>query len=155
MDLIFDHDDPAAVCLMNNQLIGGLKLDAVAIASEPRHQIGASFDNARPTGIVVQNLDLVDGEHFFDIVTDDVVYVYPEGDSIYIQNGLRPLYQKDRSIHIQDQLESSSSLDRRFFSQRAWESVKERKTMDAEGSRPSEWVTTVESDEETMLRRFE
>ena len=56
MDFIFDDHDPAAVCFMGNQLIGGLQLDVVAIASESRHQVGASLDNARPAGKVVQNL---------------------------------------------------------------------------------------------------
>ncbi len=80
--------------------------------------------------------------------------LYREGDSIYIQNGLHPLYRKDRSIYIQDQLESSGPLDRPFFSERAWESVRERKTMNAEGSELSEWVTAVGSIEQTILRRF-
>jgi hypothetical protein len=39
MDLIFDDDDTAVVCLVGNQLIGRLKLDVVAIASELGHQI--------------------------------------------------------------------------------------------------------------------
>ena len=56
MDLIFDDDDTAVVCLMDNQLIGRLKLDVVAIAPELGHQIGAPLDNARPTSDVVQNL---------------------------------------------------------------------------------------------------
>jgi hypothetical protein len=39
MDLIFDDDDTAVVRLVGNQLIGRLKLDVVAIASELGHQI--------------------------------------------------------------------------------------------------------------------
>jgi len=65
MDFIFDDEDTAVVYLVGNQLIGRLKLDAVAIASELGHQIGAPLDNARPTGKVVE--DLVD-----DVVSDDV-----------------------------------------------------------------------------------
>ena len=64
MNLIFD-DDTAIVCLVDNQLIGGLKLDVVAIAPELDHQIGAPLDNARPTSDVVE--DLVG-----DVVGDDV-----------------------------------------------------------------------------------
>ena len=65
MDLIFDDNDAAVVCFVDNQLIGGLKLDVVAIAPELDHQIGAPLDNARPTSDVVE--DLVD-----DVVGDDV-----------------------------------------------------------------------------------
>ena len=65
MDLIFDDDDIAVACLVSNQFIGRSKLDVVAIAPEPGHQIGAPLDNARPTGEVVE--DLVD-----DFVSDDV-----------------------------------------------------------------------------------
>jgi hypothetical protein len=64
MNLIFE-DDTAIVCLVDNQLIGGLKLDVVAIAPELGHQIRAPADNARPTSDVVE--DLVD-----DVVGDDV-----------------------------------------------------------------------------------
>ena len=65
MDFIFDDHDMPVVCLVGNQLISRLKLDVVAIAPELGHQIRASFDNARPTGNVVE--DLVDG-----VVSDDV-----------------------------------------------------------------------------------
>jgi hypothetical protein len=65
MDFIFDDEDTAVVCLVGNQLIGRLKLDAVAIAPELGHQIGAPLDDARPAGKVVE--DLVD-----DVVSDDV-----------------------------------------------------------------------------------
>ena len=69
MDFIFDDDDTAAVRFVSNQLIGRLKLNVVAIALEPGHQIGASSDDSRPTGIVVENL--VD-----DVVRDDVEEVF-------------------------------------------------------------------------------
>jgi hypothetical protein len=65
MDFVFDNQDMAVVGLVGNQLVGGLKHDAVAIALEFGHQIGAPLDNARPTGKVVE--DLVD-----DVVSDDV-----------------------------------------------------------------------------------
>jgi hypothetical protein len=65
MDFIFDDDDTTVLRLVNNQLIGRLKLDIVTIALELGHQIGAPLDNARPTGEVVE--DLVD-----DVVSDDV-----------------------------------------------------------------------------------
>jgi hypothetical protein len=65
MNLIFDDDDTSFVCLVDNQLIGGLKRDVVAIAPELYHQIGARPHNARPTSQVVENL--VD-----DVVSDDV-----------------------------------------------------------------------------------
>src|SRR5271170_2782730 len=65
MDFIFDDHDVSVVCLVGNQLVSRLKLDVVAIAPELGHQISASFDNARPTGNVVE--DLVDG-----VVSDDV-----------------------------------------------------------------------------------
>ena len=64
MDLIFD-DDTAVVGLVDNQLVGRLKRDVVAIAPELGHQIGAPLDNARPTSDVVENL--VD-----DVISDDV-----------------------------------------------------------------------------------
>src|ERR1700678_3491976 len=56
MYFVFDDDDTAAVCFESNQFIGGLELDVVAIAPKSGHQIGASLDNARPTGKVVENL---------------------------------------------------------------------------------------------------
>ena len=65
MDFIFDDDDTTVLRLVNNQLIGRLKLDIVTIALELGHQIGAPLDNARPTGEVVE--DLVD-----HVVSDDV-----------------------------------------------------------------------------------
>jgi hypothetical protein len=65
LDFIFDDDDTAIVCLVGDQLIGGLKLDILAVGPELGHQIGAPVDNARPTGDIVENL--VD-----DIVGDDV-----------------------------------------------------------------------------------
>jgi hypothetical protein len=34
MDFIFDDDDPSVVCLVGDQLIGGLKLDVVAVVPE-------------------------------------------------------------------------------------------------------------------------
>jgi hypothetical protein len=68
VNLVFDHDDPAAVCLAINQLVGRLKLHVVAIALETGHQIGASFDDARPTGKVV--------EEFVDDIVRDVEEVF-------------------------------------------------------------------------------
>jgi hypothetical protein len=65
MDFIFDHDDTAGVCRVGNQLVGRVKLDAVAIALELGHQIDASPDNARPTGEVVA--DLID-----DVISDNI-----------------------------------------------------------------------------------
>jgi hypothetical protein len=58
MGLIFDHCDAAAVCVVDNQHISGLKLDIVATALELGHQIGSPVDYARPTSDVVE--DLVD-----------------------------------------------------------------------------------------------
>jgi hypothetical protein len=65
VNFIFDDDAPAAVCLVRNEPISRLKLDVVAITLETGHQIGGSFDDARPTGKVVE--DFVD-----DVVRDDV-----------------------------------------------------------------------------------
>ena len=65
MDFILDYDDTTVVCLVSNQLIGGLKRDKVAIALEPGHKVGAPVDNARPTGKGIENL--ID-----DVVSDDV-----------------------------------------------------------------------------------
>ena len=65
MDFIFDDDDTPVVCLVGNQLVGGLKLDVVAVASELGHQIGTPSDNARPPREIVE--DLVD-----QLVRDDV-----------------------------------------------------------------------------------
>ena len=65
MDFIFDDEDTTVDCLVGDQLIGGLKLDAVAIALELGHQIRPPPDNARPTGDVVK--DLVE-----DVVGDNV-----------------------------------------------------------------------------------
>src|SRR5580698_8678753 len=56
MDFVFDDQDTAVVCLVGNQFIGRLKLDVVAIASELIHQIGASLDDAGPTGKVIEDL---------------------------------------------------------------------------------------------------
>src|SRR5580658_5260884 len=65
MDFVFDDQDTAAVRLVGNQLISRLKLDVVAIASELIHQIGASLDDAGPTGKLIE--DLVN-----HVVSDDV-----------------------------------------------------------------------------------
>jgi hypothetical protein len=65
VDFVLDDDAITIVYSMDNQLIGRLKFDVVAIALELRHQIGAPPDNARPTGDVVENL--ID-----DVVGDDV-----------------------------------------------------------------------------------
>ena len=43
MDLVFDDDDTAVVCLMGNQVIGGLKYDVVDVAPEGGHQVGPSL----------------------------------------------------------------------------------------------------------------
>jgi len=56
MDLVFDDDHTAVVCLVGNQLIGGLKCDVIDIAPELAHQGGSPLDNARPTGEVIENL---------------------------------------------------------------------------------------------------
>ena len=53
------------VCLVGNQLIGGLKRDVVDIAPELGRQVGPPPNEARPTGEVVE--DLVN-----DVVGDDV-----------------------------------------------------------------------------------
>jgi hypothetical protein len=65
MDLVFDDDNTAVVCLVGNQLIGGLKRDVIDIAPELAHQGGSPLDNARPTRKVVANL-------VNDVVSDDV-----------------------------------------------------------------------------------
>ena len=56
MDFIFHDDDTTVVCLVGNQLVGRLKLDVVAVASELDHQIGAPLDHAGPPGDVVMDL---------------------------------------------------------------------------------------------------
>src|ERR1017187_3375068 len=56
MDFIFDDDDATVIRIVNNQLVGRLKLDTFAIALELGHQIGPSLDNTRPTGELVENL---------------------------------------------------------------------------------------------------
>jgi hypothetical protein len=56
MDFIFDDDDTAAVCGVSNQLIGGSKLDIVALAPELGHQVGASLNDPRPSGKVIEHL---------------------------------------------------------------------------------------------------
>lgn len=80
--------------------------------------------------------------------------LYREGDSVYIQNQLRMLYRKSDSVFVQDQLVSSSPLDLQFSVQRPWESIKARETVAVEGSKISEWATTVESIEDCLVRRF-
>jgi len=65
MDLVFDDDNTIIVRLVGNELVGGLNPDALAIASEQMHEIGASTGNTGPTGKVVQ--DLIDG-----VVSDEV-----------------------------------------------------------------------------------
>jgi hypothetical protein len=65
MDLVFDDDNTAVVCLVGNQPIGGLKRDVIDIAPELAHQGGSPLDNARPTRKVVANL-------VNDVVSDDV-----------------------------------------------------------------------------------
>jgi hypothetical protein len=61
--------------------------------------------------------------------------LYRKGDSVYIQNQLRALYRKGGFIYIQNELLSSDPLDRPFFLERPWESVKEREIMSEEGSK--------------------
>ena len=56
MDFILDDHDLAVISLMSNQLVGRLKLNVVAIASELDHQIGAPLDHAGPPGDVVMDL---------------------------------------------------------------------------------------------------
>jgi hypothetical protein len=80
--------------------------------------------------------------------------LYREGVSVYIQNQLRMLYRKGDSVYMQDQLASSGPLDLQFSLQRPWESIKERTIVGAEGSKISEWATTVESIEDCLVRRF-
>jgi hypothetical protein len=80
--------------------------------------------------------------------------LYREGDSVYIQNQLRRLYRKGDTGYMQDQLASSGPLDLLFSLQRPWKSIKERKIVGAEGSKISEWATTVESIEDCLGRRF-
>jgi len=65
MDLVFDDETTAVVCLVGNQLIGGLKRDVIDIAPELAHQGGSPLDDARPAGEVVENL-------VNDVVSDDV-----------------------------------------------------------------------------------
>ena len=65
MDLVFEDDNTAVVCLVSNQLIGGLKRDVVDIAPELGHQGGSPLNKARPTGEVVENL-------VNDVVGDDI-----------------------------------------------------------------------------------
>jgi CdiI N-terminal domain len=80
--------------------------------------------------------------------------LYREGHLVYIQNHLRALYCKGDSVYMQNQLACSDPLDRQFFLERSWELVGERKVVGAEGSKISEWATTVQSIEETLVRRF-
>jgi hypothetical protein len=80
--------------------------------------------------------------------------LYREGDSVYVQNQLRRLYRKGDSVYMQVQLASSGPLDLRFSLQCPWESIKERKIVGAEGSKISEWATTVEGIEDCLVRRF-
>ena len=80
MDFIFD-DDVAVDCFMGNQLIGRLKLDGVAIASELGHQIDAPHDNARPTGEVVENLvDNVFSDNVEEMLAIDEVAQRPSNE---------------------------------------------------------------------------
>src|SRR5580704_13310233 len=65
MNLVFDHDNTAVVCLVGNQLTGGLKRDIIDIAPELGHQGGSPLDNARPTGELVEDLEN-------DVVGDNV-----------------------------------------------------------------------------------
>jgi hypothetical protein len=65
VDFVFDDDDTSVVRLVDDQIVGGAEFDAVAVADELGHQIGAPADDPRPTGEVVE--DLVD-----DVVGDDV-----------------------------------------------------------------------------------
>jgi len=65
MYFVLDDDDMAIVSVVDNQLIGGLEFDVVAIALKLVHQIGTPLDNARPTRKLVE--DLID-----DVVRDDV-----------------------------------------------------------------------------------
>jgi hypothetical protein len=65
MDVVFDNDGTnTAVCSVRDQLIRGLKFDAVAVAPKLGHQVRSPPSNARPTEVVD---DLVD-----DFVGDDV-----------------------------------------------------------------------------------
>jgi hypothetical protein len=80
--------------------------------------------------------------------------LYREGDSVYIQNQLRILYRKGDSVYMQDQLASAGPLDLQFSLQRPWESIKERKIVNGEGEKISEWATNVEYIEDCLARRF-
>jgi cation efflux family protein len=64
MDFIFDDQDTAVIHFMGNQFIGRLELNAVAIAPELIHQIGASLDQASPIGEVVEDFvnNIVSGD---------------------------------------------------------------------------------------------
>jgi hypothetical protein len=65
MDLVFNDDDAAVARLVDDQLIGRLKRDAVDVAPERGHQVGPPLNDARPAGNVVE--DFID-----DVVEDDV-----------------------------------------------------------------------------------
>jgi hypothetical protein len=65
MDLVFDDDDAAVACLVDDQLIGTLKGDVVDVAPERGHQVGPPLNDARPPRDVVE--DFID-----DVVDDDV-----------------------------------------------------------------------------------
>jgi hypothetical protein len=65
MDLVFDDDHAAVVRLVDNQLIGRVKRDAIDLAPKCGHQIGPPLYHARPTGNVVE--DFVD-----NLLADDL-----------------------------------------------------------------------------------
>ena len=74
MNLVFDDDDTTIVCLVDDQLVGGLKFDVFAIAPEPGHQIGASPDNSGPAGDLVEDLvNNVLGDDVEKVLTPDEV----------------------------------------------------------------------------------
>jgi hypothetical protein len=65
MDLVFNDDDMAIVCLIENQFIGGPTRNVAGVALERGRQIGPLLYDARPAGDVTENF-------VGDVVGDDV-----------------------------------------------------------------------------------
>jgi hypothetical protein len=63
-----------------------------------------------------------------------------------------PLYRAGTTVYVQNQMLFYNQLLKPFSSENPWESVPERRTLNDEGSRISEWTTDVSSVQECLGR---
>jgi hypothetical protein len=56
-----------------------------------------------------------------------------------------PLYRRDETIYVQNQMLFYDQLEKPFSLEQSWEFIKKRQTVNAEGNQVSEWTTNVSS----------